>query len=401
MCDTMCFISEKAAIFGKNSDRDPGELQLLLYTHGELQKPEDEHPPYLNTQFRTLEKAASSLKMPYPALLSCPSWIWGAEMGINTKGVAIGNEAVFSRRVPRGRRDQGLLGMDILRLALHCSADADEAVSVITGLIEQYGQGGNGSRNGRLYYQNSFLIIDGTKAVVLETSGSSWASREIYGAAAISNAYSLRKKYDASGGLRNNCDVKMHFEHPVMSFFSKGDFRRSRSLAYMEDISPSSPVSGMKEALRSHLTHDRSIRTSMKSLCVHARGLVNSKTTASMIADYRFNVPIVWVTGSPCPCLSLFKPLTASEHVPKFMRSRREAYSYAELNQKRMNQRISLDDPQRRKILEALKHKEDEFDRSISRAADAEADELSLISASCFEDGLKFESELDGGTSQH
>jgi hypothetical protein len=39
----------------------------------------------------------------------------GAEMGINARGVVIGNEAVFSRWKPA--RD-GVLGMDILRLAL-------------------------------------------------------------------------------------------------------------------------------------------------------------------------------------------------------------------------------------------------------------------------------------------
>ena len=52
----------------------------------------------------------------HAVILSKPSWMWGAEMGANERGVVIGNEAVWSRcsdpdydAVPR------LLGMDLLR----------------------------------------------------------------------------------------------------------------------------------------------------------------------------------------------------------------------------------------------------------------------------------------------
>ena len=54
-------------------------------------------------------------------LLSKPAWLWGAEMGANSYGVAIGNEAVWNRlsdpdfdAVPR------LLGMDLLRYVNEC-----------------------------------------------------------------------------------------------------------------------------------------------------------------------------------------------------------------------------------------------------------------------------------------
>ena len=62
-------------------------------------------------------------------------------MGANEHGVAIGNEAVFTK-VPYDK-GPALLGMDLLRLALERAATARQALDVITGLLVEHGQGGN------------------------------------------------------------------------------------------------------------------------------------------------------------------------------------------------------------------------------------------------------------------
>ena len=52
-----------------------------------------------------------------PCILSKPSWMWGAEMGANSEGVCIGNEAVWNRLSnPQEDLVPRLLGMDLLRL---------------------------------------------------------------------------------------------------------------------------------------------------------------------------------------------------------------------------------------------------------------------------------------------
>jgi hypothetical protein len=52
-----------------------------------------------------------------PRLLSKPDWMWGAEMGANSQGVVIGNEAVWDRLSdPKVDLVPRLLGMDLLRL---------------------------------------------------------------------------------------------------------------------------------------------------------------------------------------------------------------------------------------------------------------------------------------------
>jgi hypothetical protein len=53
----------------------------------------------------------------YPCILSKPDWMWGAEMGANSEGVVIGNEAVWNRLSdPKVDLVPRLLGMDLLRL---------------------------------------------------------------------------------------------------------------------------------------------------------------------------------------------------------------------------------------------------------------------------------------------
>ena len=64
----------------------------------------------------------------------------GGEAGLNEKGVAIGNEAVFPKL--RTRAD-GVLGMDLLRAALAGCGTAREAVDFITCFTERNDQGGN------------------------------------------------------------------------------------------------------------------------------------------------------------------------------------------------------------------------------------------------------------------
>src|SRR5690625_4718349 len=170
MCDTMVTFTDHGVLFAKNSDRDPNESQIIEW------HPARDHPDGASvaTTWVTIPQVAHTNAV----VLSRPWWIWGAEMGANSHGVVIGNEAVFTTAKLKGPR--GLIGMDLLRLGLERAASAPEAVEVIVALLQTYGQAGPHSHeNPRFSYHNSFLIADPTQAIVLETAGKSWATEQV------------------------------------------------------------------------------------------------------------------------------------------------------------------------------------------------------------------------------
>ncbi len=136
MCDTLILRHQGQTWFAKNSDREPAEPQRLLRLPAVRNDPEAR----LRTTYLDIPQTAQR----HALVISQPSWIWGAEMGVNEHGVAIGNEAVFTKLTRQ--RGTALLGMDLLRLGLERGASAREALEVITGLLQRYGQG----RPGRL-----------------------------------------------------------------------------------------------------------------------------------------------------------------------------------------------------------------------------------------------------------
>ena len=88
MCDTLGRISGEYAFFAKNSDRSPNEAQVLEYHTAQTDLSGE-----VNCTYISIPQAKST----YAVLLSRPSWMWGAEMGVNSCGLCIGNEAVFTK----------------------------------------------------------------------------------------------------------------------------------------------------------------------------------------------------------------------------------------------------------------------------------------------------------------
>jgi dipeptidase len=324
MCDTFVATPETTGrgtvILGKNSDREPNEPQAL------------QHVPRREWSERTLRVThveVPQVRETFAALLSRPFHMWGAEMGVNEHGLAIGNEAVFTR-VRFAKRNDGLTGMDLLRLALERCCTAEQAVECMTDLLARHGQdayGGYQSR--RLWYHGSFLVADPRSAWLLETAGREWAAVRVRGYRAISNGLTIEEDFDLAspgaatfarrqGWLRRGETFSFRRAYSDRLYTTLVKCRARRALSTTlgsESAGRLDPAAAMR-ILRSHGGRDADpgfdvSRCDAGCICMHATGVLSpSQTCGSLVAELRPDGPsTAWLTGTAAPCLSLFKPL--------------------------------------------------------------------------------------------
>ena len=194
MCDTLCVQSDAGMIFAKNSDRPVHEPQVVEWHDRRAAGGS------LRTQYLSIDDAGA-----HALIGSRPTWLWGLEHGVNEHGVAVGNEKVWTVDDTR-KQPVGLLGMDLVRLTLERSQSADEALTVLTDLLEVHGQGGSGEPDRDRPYFSSFLIAAPDGGWVVETSARTWAARPVAKGASISNRISLatdwtRASLDVAAGV--------------------------------------------------------------------------------------------------------------------------------------------------------------------------------------------------------
>lgn len=293
MCDTIVVVNPEGVLFAKNSDRDPNEAQFPEW-----------HPPADHSEGATVETTYLTIpQVPhtFATLLSRPFWMWGAEMGTNEHGVTIGNEAVFT---DQPYNDSGLLGMDMIRLALERSTTAENAVSVMVDLLERYGQGGGaGHENRKFTYHNSFIVADPSTAYVLETAGNLWESEHVTaGVRTISNGLTIAGFADTHAdklrGRVSSCAM--------------------RSALTARGATGALGAGDLMEVLRSH-GDDRwprynPINGTLAMPCMHGGGVVaSSSSTAGWVSDLATGLH--WLTATSAQCLSLFKPLQVTNPI--------------------------------------------------------------------------------------
>jgi hypothetical protein len=364
VCDTLWKKLNGEIIFAKNSDRSCEEPNLTVFIEGGKQDLDKVQCTYV---------CIPQVGSVYSVLLTKPSWMWGAEMGINEHGVTIGNEAVFTKS--KGKKENKLLGMDMLRLALERSKTAKEAKEIIIDLLKTYGQGGNCGYGKKFYYDNSFLITDASEAFIIETAGKEYVIKELIDFGNISNRLSVDTDF-----------IKKHTE-PIFTFFSGS---KDRQKSGCENIQKASSLSDVFNALRAHKEcDDKKLfrRGSVKSVCMH-QSLLGDHTTGSMVVRYGKDISI-WITGSSTPCLSIFKPVVFGKANPPVFLEPVESFEYWKKRENLTRAIFSgyVDAPIFRQKMHAL---QDEFIQKHEEAVSQNAD-LDTINKVCLECSKKEE----------
>ena len=367
MCDTFVALpnttKDHSLIFGKNSDREPNEAQTL------------EHYPAIDHK-QGEKLTCTYLSIPQvihtnAILISRPFWMWGAEIGANEYGVVIGNEAVWTK-MPIDK-EPGLTGMDILRLALERSSDAQAALDVMIGLLHDYGQGGIcGYMDKKMAYHNSFIIADPNQAWVFETAGSFWAAKKVVDLYTISNGLTIGQDFDEihPGAIEfaqrkrwikkgRSFNFAQCFSDWFYTTFSASGKRRFQSHCMLQDRKGSFSLTDSFALLRDHggIGYSPDGHFLGDRICAHAGNHLSRKatqSTASLVAHLNGNNHTFWATASSAPCTGIFKPVWIGEGIlpdinPNIAGSY-DHHNYWWLHEK-LHRQIIMDYDQRIKII--------------------------------------------------
>ena len=335
MCDTVVAVGNStkdgSVILGKTSNRLPNEAHNIEYKLGKKHK--------RNSKVKCTYISIPQVEHTYDVLLLKPFWMFGCEMGANEFGVTIGNEAVWSKEPIR---DTGLLGMDLMRLALERAKTAKTALETITSLLEKHGQGGQCSYGveGRDYH-NSFIIADPNEAWVLETADKFWIAEKVKDVRTISNTFTIGEEYDLihpdliqhaveKGYSKSKKEFnfakdfipKFRIYHVLMESsprshkFARGLERHQCTTALMLKKKGKITPKDVMEVFRNHnIAPEKedtwsSAKATAKSPCHHATNfIIPDQTTGTLVSHILKDIQVHWVTGSSAPCISTFKPI--------------------------------------------------------------------------------------------
>ena len=363
MCDTFIvqgrLMASGRTTLAKNSDREPNEAQYL-----ETFAAADHAPGgMVRCTYIEIPQVAHT----HPMIGSRPWWMWGFEHGVNEHGVAIGNEAVWSK-VPASL-EPGLLGMDLVRLTLERAATADDGLAVMTALLERHGQSGAASALREQSYHNSFIIADAEGGWNLQTAGRHWVARKIDGWDAISNVYSIGSDYDriSAGAIGyatqsgwfdpkagKPFDFAAAFADTTLVFLPGCAARLAFSQTGLATLEQQRKIEleDVFALLRSHGTTEqpddwRPPADGEALICMHAGQPEHSETAAAMVAELpkgklHGSPYLIW-TSLASPCLSSFVPVWHDSGQPAGWeeprdRSNRDAWWNMEGMQRRIEQ---------------------------------------------------------------
>ena len=315
MCDTFVALPsvtrDRNVLFAKSADCEVNEANAIVRI------PRKKHVP--GQSVRVTHLVIPQAAETYEIFLTKAFWTYGCEIGINEYGLAMGEEAVFTTEMAEEK--DGLIGPDLMRLGLERARDCQEAIEIMTGLLEKYGQGGSAELKGNSHFDSSFLMADTHEAYILETAGRKWATRKVEDFDSISNMLGISTNWTACSV---NAETKTHwaqtFGLPEVPPNLGSPDRQCITYDMLKASSGQVTASTMFDIMRHHNDgYDPASADAQRNICMHAGPQENRWWQADgvMVTDVGEHGVLIWVTGTSGNCLSIFKPVFMGIDLPE------------------------------------------------------------------------------------
>ncbi len=315
MCDTFvalpAYTQGKSMLFAKSADCEVNEANATVRI------PRRKHAR--GEAVRLTHLVIPQAEETYELLLTKAFWTYGCEIGVNEYGLAMGEEAVFTTEMAEAK--DGIIGPDLMRIGLERSRTCREAIQVMTGLLEQYGQGGSAELKGNSHFDSSYIMADREEAYVLETAGRRWATKKVDKVASISNMLGIRADWDACsvGAGSPKADWAGSFGLPEVPPTLGSPARQAITYDSLQSALGHITVKSIFQTMRQHGPgYHPANAEAQRNICMHAGPQENRWWQADgvMVTDVGAHGVLAWVTATSGTCVSIFKPVFLGMDLP-------------------------------------------------------------------------------------
>jgi dipeptidase len=301
----------KHVIFAKSADCEVNEANAVVRI------PRSKHVK--GETVRITHLVIPQAQETYEVILTKAFWTYGCEVGINEYGLCMGEEAVFTTQMAEAK--DGIIGPDLMRLALERARNCGEALDLMTALLEKYGQGGSAEMKGNSHFDSSFLMSDTSEAYILETAGRKWAVKQIKELDSISNMLGITTDWQRSSepGQVGSFDWARTFALPEYPPNLGSPTRQSISCGSLKAAKGQITSQTVFSVMRQHGDgyHPATAATHC-NVCIHAGPQENRWWQADgvMVTEVGADDTLIWLTGTSGNCVSIFKPVFLGMDLP-------------------------------------------------------------------------------------